>query len=97
MDQQQHYRPTVAFVEKNGVDTSYGRVPLCTCEHPEHVCGIAKKIGYTGREITDRTLYRVKLFTERKLKPVTLPSLFVFDDGLFLELDQWETQHHPRS
>ncbi|QBD78706.1 hypothetical protein EPA93_23070 [Ktedonosporobacter rubrisoli] len=64
-----------------------GKIPITTVDEPDRVCGMARRVGYTGRNSTDLAIYRLKIQVDDRI--ITLPMLFVVDGGVFIEYEQW--------
>ena len=57
---------------------------------PDIVCGIAYRIGSTGKSSNDLAMYRLKLKTNlTSLKTATLAGFFVIEHGIFVEYEKW--------
>ncbi len=65
------------------------RVPIATRMVPDRICGKAQLIGYTGTSKDALALYRIKVIVNNQYGHVTLPSLFVLVDDLFIDYQQW--------
>jgi hypothetical protein len=52
-------------------------------ETPDRLCGLARRVGYTGPKETDLALYRLKVRSHPELPVVTLSGFFVLENGLF--------------
>jgi hypothetical protein len=69
-------------------------VPIIVSDAPDIVCGIAYRIGSTGKSRSDLAMYRLKLkISLASLRTATLPGFFVIEDGIFVEYEQWRTLH----
>ena len=64
------------------------KISIATQREPQKMCGIARRIGYTGTSSNDLPLYRLKLDTTRPTLKVTLPGYFVLEQGMFREYHQ---------
>lgn len=62
-----------------------GRVFIARADEPERVCGIAHRVGYTGKLATDLAIYRLKIRREMNSRTITLPCFYVVTDGIFVE------------
>jgi hypothetical protein len=69
---------------------SWSRVPVATNLAPEETCGEARRIGYTGRLDNDLALYRLKIKQSNGLPTVTLPGIYIVEDGSFRDYEQWK-------
>ena len=68
---------------------SLRKVPLATSEQPDHICGVAQRVGYTGTSARDRPVYRLKLKTRlASFKTSVLPGFFVLEQGIFVPYEQ---------
>ena len=85
---QQTYIPTVAISHVTLKHTLY-RLPIATRNAPDHICGIAMRVGYTGTQEHDLTMYRLKVKTGKHLPVMTLPGFFVLEQGIFVDYEQW--------
>ncbi len=65
------------------VKHSLRKLVIAVVETPEHVCGVALRVGYTGTRETDLALYRLKLKPGPELPLVTLAGFFVLEKGHF--------------
>lgn len=66
-----------------------GKLSVALSDTPDETCGIARRIGYTGKCETDLAIYRLKVKSGPKYAVVTLPQLFVVTEGRFVEYDLW--------
>ncbi len=62
---------------------SLGKYTLAMRETPDRICGLARRVGYTGPKETDFALYRLKVRATPDLPAVTLSDFFVLEHGLF--------------
>ncbi len=69
---------------------SWHRLPVATSAAPEQICGEARRIGYTGKSASDLALYRLKIKMGHGLPTTTLPGLYIIDDGVFQDYEQWQ-------
>ena len=65
------------------------KTPIATHSAPEQICGMARRIGYTASSRNAFALYRIKAQVDHKNSYVTLPSIFVLVDGIFLDYQEW--------
>ncbi len=72
-----------------------GRVLVARENDPECICGVARRIGYTGTRERDLAIYRLKVKEHASDNATTLPLLYVVDDGLFVDYDMWRQQREP--
>ena len=71
-----------------------GKISVSQLDHPGDICGIARRIGYTGRCSTDLATYRLKIRMGNTKVFETLPTIFVVDDGIFVDYDEWRAKQH---
>lgn len=88
-ERQGMYIPFVAITRITAQHTM-GRVPIALADRPECVCGIARRIGYTGTHESDLAIYRLKVKEHSNANAMMLPTLFVVDEGLFVDYDVWQ-------
>lgn len=62
---------------------SLSKYLLAMKETPDRLCGLARRVGYTGPKETDLALYRLKVRSRPELSVVTLSGFFVLENGLF--------------
>jgi hypothetical protein len=86
------YRPVISIQRISAHEKLYSKLLIATVDTPTDVCGTAKRIGITGTGEIDLVLYRIKLWTDQKRLNYMLPSLFVVEDGIFLDVDSWQSQ-----
>lgn len=65
------------------VASSARKLSVSSEQDPEHVCGQALRVGYTGTLPTDLALYRLKIKPAPSRPPVTLSGFFVLELGVF--------------
>ena len=65
------------------------KIPIATRTMPERICGKARRIGYTTPYNDALALYRIKTQTDHRSSYVTLPSIFVLVEGVFLDYQEW--------
>lgn len=85
---QQTYIPIVA-ISRITLKHSLYRLPVATVDAPDQVCGVAQRVGYTGKQENDLTIYRLKIKTGINLSILTLPGFFVLEQGIFVDYEQW--------
>ncbi len=66
-----------------------GKISVSPLSSPGDVCGIARRVGYTGKCSDDLATYRLKIRMGSTKVFETLPSVFVVDDGIFVDYDEW--------
>ena len=63
---------------------SLSKYVLAVREKPDHPCGLARRVGYTGPKKTDFALYRLKVRVNPDLPAITtLSGFFILEHGLF--------------
>ena len=85
---QQTYIPAVAISRITLKHTLY-RLPVATRDAPDHICGLAQRVGYTGTKENDLAIYRLKVKIGNHLPVMTLPGFFVLEQGIFVDYEQW--------
>ncbi len=88
-ERQETYIPVVSIAQITARHT-LGRILVALADKPECVCGIARRIGYTGKHATDLAIYRLKVKEHVNDNATTLSSLFVVDGGLFVDYQVWQ-------
>ena len=83
---QHTYIPAIAITRAT-LKHSWNKVPVATVAAPEQVCGEARRIGYTGKLDSDSALYRLKIKQGKGLPTVTLPELYIIENGMFQEYE----------
>ena len=68
-----------------------GRLQVAPLKQPEAVCGVARRTGYTGKGNEDLATYRLKIKREGSREFMTLPSIFVVENGIFLDYETWHS------
>ncbi len=90
--QPQHiYIPAVAIMRAT-LKHSCNKLPVATAAAPDHICGEARRIGYTGKREGDLALYRLKVKVSKDLPTMTLPSFYIIENGLFVDYEQWQQE-----
>ena len=69
------------------------KVPVAMRTMPEQICGKARRIGFTTARRDALALYRIKTQTNNRNSYVTLPSIFVLVDGMFLDYQEWSSSN----
>ena len=85
---QQSYIP-VLLDASGSLEHPPPKMPIATRTTPEQICGKARRIGYTTAHRDALALYRIKTQTNHRNTYVTLPSIFVLVEGVFLDYQQW--------
>lgn len=81
------YIPAVGIMRAT-LRHSWPKIPIATVASPDHICGEARRIGYTGKTDSDLALYRLKIKLGHGHPTMTLPSLYVVRDGIFQDYEQ---------
>lgn len=68
-----------------------GKIQIAPLKQPETICGIARRVGYTGKGNEDLAIYRLKIKTKRSKLFVTLPSFLVVENGMFIDYNTWHS------
>ncbi len=89
LSDQYTYIPGVAIVRAT-LKYSANKLPVSTLSHPEQICGEARRIGYTGKLDSDLALYRLKIKTGKDYPTFTLPGLYIIEEGIFQDYEQWK-------
>ncbi len=85
---QQTYVPAIGIARAT-LKHSWGRMGVVTSATPDQLCGEARRIGYTGKEDDALALYRLKIKLGNGLPTVTLPNLYLVEEGRFIDYEQW--------
>jgi len=89
---QQTYLPTISDASPV-FEHSLRSIPIVTRDTPDIVCGVAWRVGSTGKSRSDLAIYRLKLkIAFAGLRTATLPGFFVIENGIFVEYEQWRTR-----
>lgn len=62
---------------------SLSRYLLAMRETPDRICGLARRVGYTGSKETDFALYRLKVRSNPELPAITFSGFFILENGIF--------------
>lgn len=92
---QEMYVPATAITQITARHTM-GRVPIALAGSPEYVCGMARRVGYTGTHDNDLAIYRLKVKEHINGNAMMLPMLFVVDEGFFIDYDEWQKKGNVR-
>lgn len=68
-----------------------GKIQVAPLKQPETICGIAHRVGYTGKGNEDLAIYRLKIKTDHSKIFITLPSIFVVENGVFIDYNTWHS------
>ena len=90
------YIPAIA-IERATLKHSWSRLPVATLSAPDSICGEARRIGYTGKQDNDLALYRLKIKHAHHFPTMTLPGLYIIDQGRFLDYDLWQHAQQGRT
>jgi hypothetical protein len=86
---QQTYLPAIRDASPV-FELSLRSIPIAVCEAPDTLCGIAYRVGSTGKSRNALAMYRLRLkVSVASLRTATLPGFFVIEDGIFVEYEQW--------
>ena len=88
-ERQEMYIPAVAIAQITARHTM-GRIAIALADNPECICGMARRVGYTGTCGDDLAIYRLKVKEHANANATMLPTLFVVDGGLFVEYGVWQ-------
>jgi hypothetical protein len=85
------YVPIIAITRAT-LKHSWNKISVATATAPNHICGEARRIGYTGKDENDLALYRLKIRPGHGLSTVTLPAIYIIEDGIFQDYEDWKQQ-----
>ena len=85
---QRTYISAVA-IDRITLKLSLYRLQVATVDAPDQVCGVAQRVGYTGRQDNDLAVYRLKIKAGNDLPVITLPGFFVLEQGIFVDYERW--------
>lgn len=88
LSDQHTYIPSVAIIRAT-LKYSANKLPVSTLSNPEQICGEARRIGYTGKLDSDLALYRLKIKMGKEYPTLTLPGLYIIEEGFFQDYEQW--------
>ena len=91
-EKQETYIPAIAITRITARHTM-GRIPIALADKPECVCGMARRVGYTGTCDSDLAIYRLKVKEHMNANATMLPTLFVVDEGLFIDYNVWQKKN----
>ena len=80
------YVPSVGIMRAT-LRFSANRLPISPLNDPDQICGEARRIGYTGTHDYDLALYRLKIRLGQGRPTVTLPGLYIIEEGIFQEYE----------
>ncbi len=87
-ERQVTYIPAVPIAQIT-VRHTMGRVPIAKESNPDAICGLARRVGYTGTSACDLAIYRLKVKERRNDNAMMLPMLYVVDEGFFVDYEEW--------
>jgi hypothetical protein len=85
----QTYIPYIAMMSAT-LRGSLRRLEVAAMSAPEQICGTAQRVGYTGNQLQDLAIYRLKVKGSNGCSQVTLPGFYVIENGAFVEYEQWQ-------
>jgi DNA-binding MarR family transcriptional regulator len=89
---QQTYLPATSDVSLV-FEQSLRNIPIVARDKPDRVCGVARRVGRTGKGKHDPAIYRLKLKVDfASSKAATLPGFFVIENGVFVAFDEWSSR-----
>jgi hypothetical protein len=62
---------------------------IATVTEPEHICGVAHRIGFTGKDMEALPMYRLMVTEQDHSDRLMLPFFFVLEKGVFVEYEHW--------
>ncbi len=74
-----------------------GKISVSPLSNPGDVCGVARRVGYTGKCSDDLATYRLKIRMGSTKFFETLPSVFVVDNGVFVDYDEWRAKQQTEA
>ena len=78
-------------IQRITIRETLGRIQVASLKQPGYVCGVARRTGYTGKGNEDLATYRLKIKVEGSKAFMTLPSIFVVENGIFLDYEAWHS------
>ncbi len=86
---QQIYMPATSDISPI-YEQSLRSFPIVARDNPDRICGVARRVGHTGRGEHDLAIYRLKLKVDfASFKTATLPGFFVIENGVFVPYEEW--------
>lgn len=76
------YQPAIVLLPGT-LKHSLRKIAIATTESPTRICGVARRVGYTGTLETDLAMYRLRVKLDDGHVAVTLDSFFVLEKGVF--------------
>jgi hypothetical protein len=86
------YIPAVPIL-RDTYSKSWSKIPVATMDAPDQICGLAQRVGYTGKLDDDLALYRLKVRVGQFSAVLTIPGFFVIEEGIFEDYDMWLMNH----
>src|SRR5579884_729082 len=86
------YIPAVSILRAT-YRKSWGKIPVATMDAPDQICGLAQRVGYTGKLDDDLAIYRLKVRIGQLSPVLTIPGFFVIEEGIFEDYDLWLANH----
>ncbi|HLH61020.1 MAG TPA: hypothetical protein VKV20_04995 [Ktedonobacteraceae bacterium] len=86
------YIPAVP-IQRATYRKSWGKIPVATMDAPDRICGLAQRVGYSGKSDNDLAIYRLKVRIGQSAPIFTIPGFFVIEEGLFEDYDLWLAKH----
>lgn len=86
------YVPAVSILRAT-YRKSWGKIPVATMGAPDQICGLAQRVGYTGKLDHDLAIYRLKVRASQSSPVLTIPGFFVIEEGVFEDYDLWLANH----
>jgi hypothetical protein len=68
---------------------SLSKIQVVAEHAPDHICGTAQRVGYTGSHENDLAMYRLKVRSGNQRSTITLPGFFVIKNGIFIDYESW--------
>lgn len=68
---------------------SLSKIQVTAMHAPEHICGTAQRVGYTGNRENDFAMYRLRVRSDNRRSTITLPGFFVINNGVFIDYESW--------
>lgn len=79
------YAPANSMNRLSIIFQHLGRLPVIRREQPEHICGIARRIGFIKKHKKRLALYQLKLYQNDWCAiGNVLPELFIVKEGIFV-------------
>jgi hypothetical protein len=85
---QHGYQPGIPLIRAT-LKHSLNRLPVTSTDHPEQICGEARRVGYTSKQEDALALYRLKIRAGPGFPTITLPGFYIIDNGVFQDYERW--------